>query len=159
VCRRHLRAAKPTIADDNYHPVEAHMFARNSRIYHVATLALASMIGGCSSDSTTAAVAAATPAQVVVVAGSNALVGTVGAVLPPVQVEVQDASSAPIAGQTVTWTVISGGGAVNATSSTTDSNGIASVVWTLGPVAGTDSLLAAVNGTSLNATISATATQ
>jgi hypothetical protein len=133
------------------------MFSRNARVYHIATLALALMIGACSSDSSTAAVAAATPAQVTVVTGSNAMTGTVGAVLPPVQVEVQDASSAPISGQTVTWTVISGGGVVNATSSTTDSNGIASVVWTLGPVAGTDSLLAAVNGTSLNTTITANA--
>jgi hypothetical protein len=72
-------------------------------------------------------------------------------------VEVQAASGTPLAGQVVNWTVVSGGGVVSAPTSVTDSNGIASVTWVLGPVTGADSLNAGVNGTSLSVNLSATA--
>jgi Bacterial Ig-like domain (group 1) len=46
-----------------------------------------------------------------------------------------------VAGAAVTWTVQAGGGAVDAATSTTDAEGNAVVHWTLGTVAGADTLI------------------
>lgn len=48
----------------------------------------------------------------------------------------------PIVGATVNWTVLTGGGSVNPTSSTTDATGQASTVWTLGPASGEQTMRA-----------------
>src|SRR5262249_4533953 len=57
----------------------------------------------------------------------------------------------------VSWTVTSGGGSVASASGATDASGTATVVWTLGPVAGPDSLKASI-ATGASVTFSATAT-
>lgn len=48
----------------------------------------------------------------------------------------------PIAGATVTWTVLTGGGSVNPVTSVTNEQGIASTTWTLGPAQGEQTLQA-----------------
>ena len=60
--------------------------------------------------------------------------GTSGAALSdPFVIEVQDANGASLAGVSVTFTVTSGGGTLNATSATTNANGRAESTLTLGP--------------------------
>jgi adhesin/invasin len=120
----------------------------------VATTAALVLIAGCGgSDDTTAPPLVA--ASVVATQG-NAQAGTVGqALTSPVSVQVLAANGSPVPGVLVTWFIESGGGSVSTTSSTTDSLGMATVTWTLGTVAGTDSLAAAV--TSASITLSAVA--
>jgi hypothetical protein len=77
--------------------------------------------------------------------GQSATVGT--AVTTPPSVIVKDASNNPVSGVTVSW--VGGGQTASFTSgtNTTDSNGIVSLVgWTLGSVAGTNTLTATVAG-------------
>lgn len=63
-----------------------------------------------------------------------------------------------IAGLTITFSVLSGGGSVTGAVQTTNSTGVARVgSWTLGPVIGTQRLRATLNGTASTATINATA--
>jgi adhesin/invasin len=71
------------------------------------------------------------------------------AVTPPPAVTVTDANNNPVAGATVTFAVISGGGAVTGATQTTDANGLATVgSWTIGTTPSADSLEATVAGLS-----------
>jgi adhesin/invasin len=107
-------------------------------------VALAATLAACHKDSP---VAPATPARIAPTTGSNAQVGTVGQQLSsPVTVQVLDANGAPMSGVTITWTVLAGGGSLDANTSTTDASGNALVHWTLGTVVGVDSLQALVGG-------------
>jgi plastocyanin len=54
----------------------------------------------------------------------------------------------PVAGTTITWTVVSGGGSVNPASGATDASGIASTTVTLGSTAGTMTIRASASGVS-----------
>jgi adhesin/invasin len=100
-----------------------------------------SLLAACGSDST----APATPTTISAVAGANAQVGTVGQALANnISVTVLSASGTPVPGVFVSWAVQSGGGTISVTSSSTDSLGVASVSWTLGTVAGADTLVATV---------------
>lgn len=95
---------------------------------------------GCSSDT----VAPIVPTTLTATSGSNGQTGTVGQALAlPVGVTLVDQNGKPIAGATVNWTVVGRGGSVASPSSTTDSTGTATVVWTLGDTVGVDSLKAA----------------
>jgi Big-like domain-containing protein len=69
-------------------------------------------------------------------------------------VRVKSAAGAPVAGDTVSWLVASGGGSVPNKTTLTDANGIASTDWTLGTTAGTNSLGANITGAAvpINAT-------
>ncbi len=79
----------------------------------------------------TASATAAAPAELVVVAG-DAQVGSPGAdATEPLVVEVRDTYGNPNGGVVVSWAV-EGGGSLSAAKDTTDANGRASVVWTLG---------------------------
>ena len=75
--------------------------------------------------------------------GQTGIVGSTLAVNPTVQVV--DTNGAPIEGATVSFSVLSGGGTV-ASSSITDTNGYASTTWTLGSIAGTNTMEAKVFG-------------
>jgi len=94
-----------------------------------------------------------------VVAGSNNQVGIAGQALPvPITVHVLDQNGNPIPGAVVSWTIIGASGTVSSPTSTTNASGDASVIWTLGTVAGTDSLTASLaNGVSVLITAIATA--
>ncbi|MFN8579970.1 MAG: Ig-like domain-containing protein [Gemmatimonadaceae bacterium] len=70
-------------------------------------------------------------------ASQSAVVGT--ALANPVVVQVNDQNGAVMAGVTVTFAALNGS-TVDASTATTDANGQAHVSWTLGTVAGADSL-------------------
>src|SRR5207249_2242466 len=73
---------------------------------------------------------------------------------------VSDATGNPVAGVTVTWAAASGGGSVDPTTATTDANGHAQTVRTLGLVIGTQTTTATatIGGTATTVTVSITAT-
>jgi adhesin/invasin len=88
--------------------------------------------------------------------GVDAQTGTVGTPLTtPITVKLTD-RSVPVPGEVVTWKVQAGGGSVDATTSTTDANGEAIVHWTLGTVAGADTLIG-TTGDGTTSIIAATA--
>ncbi|HUP89511.1 MAG TPA: cellulase family glycosylhydrolase, partial [Longimicrobiales bacterium] len=66
------------------------------------------------------------------------LTGSPGFAVTPIQVRVVDTHGAGVRGQAVTFTVVSGGGTISPASTSTDSTGIATATWTLGPVAGSN---------------------
>jgi len=111
--------------------------------FRAPALLCVTMLGlaACHDDKTTAP---ATATKVAVLSGGSQT-GTVGAALAaPVVIVVQDQNGAAMAGVTVTLTVGTGSGSVAATTLTTDLNGQVSTTWTLGTVAGTDTLAAQV---------------
>jgi len=118
----------------------------------VAVLAL---VNACSDSNSTAPLVATT---ITASAATNGQTGAAGTALAqPVGVLVVDQNGAPFANATVTWTVASGGGSVASPTSVTDATGTATVVYTLGTVAGVDSLEASIAGGE-NAFITAMAT-
>jgi adhesin/invasin len=120
-------------------------------------VAAAALVGAAACGDTTftnAVFAVAT--TVTVAAASQNQTATVGQPLPqPISVQVTDASGNPIIGAVVTWTVLTGGGSVSQATSTTDASGNATVIWTLGTTAGTNTLRASI-ATGASADISAT---
>lgn len=94
------------------------------------------------------AVALAGPvSQILAIAGDGqlALVGAALASLPSVRV--RDAAGNPVAGVSVAFAVASGGGNVTGATPVTDANGVATVgSWTIGTLAGTNTLTATVGG-------------
>ncbi len=78
------------------------------------------------------------------------------AVSPAPSVKVTDAGGNPVPA-TVTFAVATGGGSVTNADQTTDASGIATVgSWSVGPTAGSNTLTATVQGTSLSVTFTAT---
>lgn len=91
--------------------------------------------------------ATAAPASSLRVSAGNNQSGTVGAALPaPIVAIVTDAVGNPKAGVPVTFTVASGGGSLSTSSVITDSNGLASVTWTLGTGVGAQAVTATSPG-------------
>src|SRR5262245_38483052 len=89
--------------------------------------------------------------------GQTAVVGT--ALANPIAVRVTDQTGNALAGALVSFAVTNNnGGTLSAATATSDINGIASTIWTLGPIAGVDSLTASlVNGASVVITATGTA--
>ena len=98
-------------------------------------------------------VASATvPPTQMLAAGGIDQVGTAGQVLgQSLDVQVLDASNAPVQGVTVNWQVIAGGGTLGAGTSLTDASGVASTSLTVGTTAGVDNqgVRASVAGTAI----------
>jgi Bacterial Ig-like domain (group 1) len=92
------------------------------------------------------------------VAAGNGQTGFVTADLDTsLSVSVTDANGLPIIGTPVAWAVTSGGGTLSADTSTTDTFGEASVVWSLGNSPGAQSVTANAAGLpALSATFAAT---
>ena len=87
-----------------------------------------------------------TPTTLAMSAGSGQSAAP-GTVLPnPLQVKVTDASGNEVPGVSVTWSVVSGGGTVSPTSSTTDQSGLAATQLTLGPDEGQQTVQAEAAG-------------
>jgi adhesin/invasin len=108
-----------------------------------ATIAVAST---CSGDKTTGP--GPTPSAVAL-AGGDAQAGTAGQALPiPVSVKVTDSRGSGVSGVSIAWEVVSGGGSVSPTTSTTGATGIGSAMWTLGHTAGTNQLRARISSSS-----------
>jgi adhesin/invasin len=81
---------------------------------------------------------------------SNGQNGVAGVQLAqPLAVQVSDESANPMAGITVYWTVSVGGGTLSAATSVTSSGGIATVNYTLGSLAGQNTVQAALAGGSV----------
>lgn len=119
-----------------------------------AMIALAVGIPACSSDGGTGPEPA--PAAMAVASGNNQT-GFVGTVLAqPLVVRVEDETGSALAGATVAWTVVSGGGTVAPATSTTGADGQAQSRLTLGPNAGANQVRASVTGTPLQVTFTAT---
>jgi adhesin/invasin len=106
---------------------------------------LFSSSGLISAESSEIDVTTGPPASMAIQAG-NSQSAPVGTAVPvPPAVVVRDQSGNPVAGVSVDFDVTAGGGSVTPGTVTTGSNGIAAVTsWTLGPAAGTNTLVASV---------------
>jgi hypothetical protein len=99
-----------------------------------------------------------TVATTIVAFSSTSLTGVAGtAVSPAPSVLVKDQNGAPMSGVVVSFLILSGGGSVSAATATTNTTGIATVNWTLGPTVGANALNVAV-GTLTAITFTATST-
>lgn len=86
------------------------------------------------------------PAQLKVVNGSGQSAPAGSTLSTPVTVQVLTSGGRPVAGVTVGFAVTSGGGSLSAMSRVTASDGLASVIWTLGTTPGTQQVTASVSG-------------
>ena len=87
------------------------------------------------------------PASVTKVAGDAQSAVVESAVVVRPAVSVADTYSNPVPGMAVTFAVASGGGSIPQPTHTTNDSGVATVTsWTLGPVAGANTLTATVTG-------------
>jgi hypothetical protein len=106
-------------------------------------LAAVALIGAaaCDDSNDTSGV----PSELVYVSGTGQT-GNVGALLPaPLVVEVLTADDEPVEGIELRW-VVTGGGALNDNTTNTDEQGRSSVTFTLGPVAGAQSVQVSAPG-------------
>ncbi|HEX8391893.1 MAG TPA: Ig-like domain-containing protein [Longimicrobium sp.] len=97
-----------------------------------------------------ASVQVAQAAASVLKVGGDQETGQVGAVLgSQVRVQVRDRLNAPVAGMSVGFAVTGGGGSITPPTAITDANGIAAATWTLGAAAGTNTVQATFQGSSI----------
>ncbi|MEO5824469.1 MAG: hypothetical protein ABIR59_01125 [Gemmatimonadales bacterium] len=114
----------------------------------IATVSLTALVAcGGSEPAGPITPGALTPAAISAVS-SPSLTGTAGVAVPtPPTVKVTASSGAAIAGVTVTFAVRSGGGSLIGNTVSTDAGGVAAVgSWTLGTVAGPNTMTATVIG-------------
>lgn len=116
----------------------------------------AQLLGGGASVVFHFTTVAPAPAAVVLFSG-DLQADTVSQLLgQALDLRVLGAASAPVEGRTVQWTVLSGGGAVDSATSTTDVNGHATTRYTTGSASGTALIEALVVGTALRDTFTVT---
>ncbi len=126
--------------------------ARRVRLASVVAL-VAWTVASCGKDATGPSGAATDVAAL----NSTTLTGTAGLALPaPIVVTVTDAASHPVRGATVTFDVTDGLGSTSPQVGTTDSKGQASTTRTIGTAAGTNVLVASVEGVDKSITFVAT---
>jgi|GEM_PF-1605796 len=89
---------------------------------------------------------APTPAALVAVSGDAQTGRAAMPLADPLVVQVNDAQGAPLAGVNVTFAVATGAGTLNPTTATTDAQGRASTLWTLGMNVQAQSVTASVTG-------------
>jgi hypothetical protein len=101
------------------------------------------------------------PTLTLSIVSGDGQVGALGVALPaPFVVQVEDGSGDPVSGRTVTWVLASAAGpnsSLSAPSTTTGTDGRASVSFTLGDAAGTYEVRASVTGSSATFSVEATA--
>ena len=113
--------------------------------------------GGTSTGSGGTSTSGGTPAQVIASGGNNQP-GTAGTALTlPLTAAVEDSNGHPVAGVSVKFTVTNGAGTLSTTFVTTNGSGDASASYTLGALAGTNTVVASVTGAS-SATFTETGT-
>ncbi len=124
---------------------------------HLVALTALVALGACSDNSTNEVLA--TPTTISITASSNGQTGVVGTALAsPLSVSVLNQLGLPISGAPVAWTVVGSRGTLSSPTSTSDANGLATVNFTLGNTAGTDSVIAVIpNGASVTLTATGTA--
>ena len=98
------------------------------------------------------------PTVVSIISGDNQTGLTGEALADPFVVEVRDGSNTPLADVTVTFTVLTGGGTLSATTGTTGANGQAESTLTLGSDPGTNTVEVSVAGISQTEIFNAEAT-
>jgi len=158
-----------TVKDQRGDPITQPMVAWSSTNSGVATVSPEGLVtaAGAGSAQVTAAVgevsAVATvvvelvPAELQKVSGDGQS-GSSGLPLPlPLTVEVRDGLGNPIAGATVSFSVTQGGGSVVTPTRTTAATGQAATKFTLGTAGAPQEVIAAVVGTTLSVTFTATA--
>jgi adhesin/invasin len=89
---------------------------------------------------------ATTPAALVKISGDDQTAPAGFEVAEDLVVQLTDAGGNGVGGKSVTWVVASGGGATTPLNSTTDPSGFARTRWTLGTIAGANSLNAVFSG-------------
>lgn len=114
-----------------------------SRVVRITVVALiVALMVACSDAS---GPGANPPASIVVVSGNEQPEVQVGTKLPqPLTARVLDADARPVPRANVAWSTTFG--TLSATTTVTDANGVTSVEWTLGTVAGAQSATATVSG-------------
>ena len=85
------------------------------------------------------------PSELNIVSGDDQTI-PVGTASAPLTVTLLDQNDDPIAGRTVTWTVVTGSGTLASASSVTNDQGIATMVFTAGTTGGAATVTAAVTG-------------
>jgi len=124
----------------------------------IALIALVA-IGACGgSDDSTSPSQSNSTLNIVIAGNSTGQTAAAGAKLPfPITVTVVNSSASPQSGIPVTWEVLGAGGSVSNSNTVTDENGLTYVDWTLGNIAGTDSVRASIaSGASVIFTAKAT---
>jgi hypothetical protein len=96
-------------------------------------------------------------AAITAASGDEQSADVTSALPQPLVAVVHDAVGAPLPGVAVFWSVVAGGGSVSPASTTSGPDGSATAFATLGPLAGENTFRAAVSGTTLEVTFSATA--
>jgi hypothetical protein len=130
---------------------------KTSRLSAPAVMLGIATLGACGGD----AIVASSRPTISIVSGDQQSANVRHPLPDPLVVAVTTADGAGVAGVTVEWTVATGGGALSTSSVPTDAQGRASVIWTLGDPAGTQSIAAAATVSGLAgspANFSATAT-
>jgi hypothetical protein len=131
-----------------------------------ASLLAASLLAACGKDAatgtdTTSPTTGSTPSPTAIriVVATDSQRGMVAVPLAkPLVARVDDQNGKPYAGATVNWAVLTGNGTVSLASATTDVNGEATTVWTLGKGVGAQLLRAALpSGTADTAVATGTA--
>ncbi len=120
-----------------------------------AVLAVGAAISACGKDSSsgnTTPTGPLTGNTIVIDSVSQAQSAQVGATITIGFRVMNSTVTAPVANQTVTITPAVGSGTVAPPSVTSDANGHASVAWTLGTTAGTNTITLSNTGTTVNAT-------
>ncbi len=112
-----------------------------------AGVTLVASAGGLTSDNSgTFSVTNAAAATLSIAGGSNQAGAVSAALATPLSVMVTDALSNPVSGINVSWSVSTGGGSLGVTSSVTNASGIATDSWTLGALAGAQTVTASASG-------------
>ncbi len=95
------------------------------------------------------------PPTLTSVSGNNQMSATGTALANPFVVKVRDGNGNPLAGVVVTFAVLTGGGTLSDTTSTTDANGQAASTLSLGTAPGTNSVEVSAEGVSETVTFTA----
>ena len=111
-----------------------------------AVMALSAATACSDNDLTTATTPVAT--SLVIVSGSGQAAGTNAALAAPLSVKVLDQDGNAMSGIAVSWTIMSGGGALSAALSATNAAGVAATTYTTGANAGTSKVNAVASGLS-----------
>jgi hypothetical protein len=150
----HRYDQETTMTDLNGSLTRASNVARRATPGVIVAVCGLSVLAACHDDKTTAPLTAKT---ITVVSGGSQS-GSVGAALAaPVVLQVNDQDGNALPGATVTLTAAANSGSLSAASMASDANGQVTVTWTLGTVAGTDTLAAQVGSLSaLNVLATAT---
>ena len=120
----------------------------------VASIFVLAAMGGCGGGDH---IVAPVPSNLTIASGNNQRVTPGNALPAPLEVSVTNSDGDGISGVKVNWVVTTGEGTLSATRTITDSDGRASVDWTLGSRTGSQSVEAIVVAVASPALFSATA--